>query len=188
MSPASLESLDSETPTNAKRKDEPNIPPEKKLIKALTAVDLKKCGDFLTQQSGNDLNAMFMQIKKRLASVEILELTEYQLRASDQQEIIVQQNPREESKNQVRVFKAGDDGFPDRLKNFPNSDGNPEQRLEGALTLGKLIRKIDKFSLVSNDGAQVRLEKQNNEITRIDFTSGHNQLICEDKLCACTTY
>lgn len=167
--------------------DQPNVT-EKKINKTIVTTDLKKCGDFLNQQSSSDFDAVLMLIKKRFSSNEILELIEYQLRTDDQQEVIVQQNLHEENKNQVRVFKSGEDGFPDRVKIFPNFDGNLQQRLEGALTLGRLERKIDKYSFTSNDGSQVRFEKQQNRITRIDYTSRRNQLICEDKSCACTTY
>lgn len=149
----------------------------------------EKCASFLKVEpsaEATQLAAMLSQIKKHYAITnEVVDLTEYQLHTRSNEELVVQHIPTEEPKNQVRVFKTAADGFPDRIKDFPNSGGTEELRLEGALTLGSISKKIEKFKIVNHDRSVLAYEKSNDEITRIDFTSGRNQLVCEDQQCSC---
>lgn len=152
--------------------------------KSIQSSDLKKCGHFLTSSSADNLEATVLEIKKTLMAEETLELTEYQLRGGDNAEIIVQQTPNEEPKNQIRVFKLAADGFPDRIKKFPNSSDDSQSQLAGALTLGTQKNKIEKYQIIKPQ-AELRYDKTENKIVRISFLQGKFQLICEEQTCSC---
>ncbi len=152
-------------------------------------VDLKKCASFLVYSSGNSLESAQQQIKTNIQfQSDELEMTEFQLRSATGDEIIVQNNSNEEKKDQVRVFTMAKDGLPDRVKDFPNANQSRELKLEGALTLGRLIKKIEKFRAVSDSGKEMFYEVEEGKTIRISLTEGKNQLLCEDLKCSCNQF
>lgn len=152
------------------------------------APSLAACGYFLSNQSGANLDETVNTILNQSSQKEILERTEYQLIANDQREIVVQFTLDEEPKNKVRVLRIADDGFPDRIKNFPSSKGSVEDQLQGALTLGTLKNKIEKYSVNQGNGILLKFEKSKNKVVRINYSNGRNQLLCEDAKCLCQTF
>ncbi|MBC7464845.1 MAG: hypothetical protein H7256_02540 [Bdellovibrio sp.] len=146
-----------------------------------------KCASFLKINSqGDSASQALEQIKSHYDLVkDVVDMTEYQLRTRSNEELVVQHIPGEEIKNQVRIFKTADDGFPDRVKKFPNSNGSEKQKLMGALTLGERTKKIEKYKVVNSDRSVLAYEKSEGVVTRVDFTNGKNKLICEDQRCQC---
>lgn len=153
----------------------------------LKVQDFEKCASFLKINSGGDgLAQTLEQLKSHYGLVnDVIDMTEYQLRTRSNEELVVQHIPGEEVKNQVRVFKTAGDGFPDRIKKFPNSNGSEKLKLSGALTLGEVTKKIEKFKVLNADRSVLAYEKSEGAVTRVDFTNGKNKLICEDQLCQC---
>jgi hypothetical protein len=158
-------------------------------VKNLKPQNLEKCASFLktaAESEKSTLEKTLAQIKEHYQiSNEAIDSTEYQLLTRSNEELVVQHIPNEEQKNKVRVFKTGPDGFPDRIKTFPHSAEAEDLRLIGALSLGTLNKKIEKYKTENNDRSILTYEKSNGEITRLDFINGRNQLICEDQLCQC---
>lgn len=155
--------------------------------KTIVDKEIEKCAPFLKISDQTNLFSQTLdQLKMKYGiTKEEVDMTEYQLMTKSNEELVIQHIPSEESKNQVRVFKTAADGFPDRIKKFPNSNASEKLRLKGALTLGTLTKQIEKFKIVNADRSVLAYEKSNNEITRLDFTIGRNQLICEDQRCQC---
>lgn len=150
--------------------------------------DLTACGRFLNNQSALNLNETVQTIMKQSSHKETLERTEYQLISNDNREIIVQHTPDEESKNKIRVLRVANDGFPDRIKNFPRSKGSTEDQLQGALTLGVLKNKIEKYSVMQESGVLLKFDKSQNQVIRINYSNGRNQLLCEESKCSCHSF
>lgn len=151
--------------------------------------NLKKCADFLSEKSATNLEQTLQQIKTRFHLTEKLEITEYQLFGPNNEQIVVQNIPQEEMKNKIRVFKTAADGFPDRIKDFPNAAaGSIEDRLQGALTLGRLQLKIDKYQAISSSGTKLDYDKSENKITKINLSQGRTQLTCEQGQCSCERF
>lgn len=158
---------------------------QNKAEKKINNISLEKCGSYLKEIDTNNFNTVLNEIIKKNNLLEPkLDMTEYQLQTKSNEEIVVQHIPSEEDRNIIRVFKMADDGFPDRIKEFPNANGEIKLRLQGALSLGALIKKIEKLKTKSKH-QELMVEKSNNAITRVDFINGKNQLICEDQLCEC---
>ncbi len=147
--------------------------------------ELKKCGDFLSESSAENLESTMAIIKEKFKLSERLIITEYQLLGNQNEQIVVQKLPAESLANQIRVLKTASDGFPDRIKNFPNSTGSLEDRLTGALQLGSLQQTIDKYEAYGVKGVKLVIEKSENKIQKLNFLRGRNQLICEDLICTC---
>ncbi|MFZ3230073.1 MAG: hypothetical protein WA160_07705 [Pseudobdellovibrio sp.] len=158
--------------------------------KTIKQQELQNCVAFLSSDGSAGFEHVLEEIRQHAQTInEVIDLTEYQLRTKANEELVVQHIPLEETKNQVRVFKMSEDGFPDRIKKFPNYDASIPLRLQGALTLGALEKKIVKYKAVQTDGRNAFLfEITNDEITKIDFTNGRNQLICEDNRCQCLQF
>ncbi len=154
----------------------------------IEADSLAACGSFLSAASSANLNKTVETILQQSTEKEILELTEYQLLTSDQREMIVQLTPDEEPKNKIRVLRVAEDGFPDRIKNFPNAKGSPEDQLQGAISLGTLQNKIEKYSVNQGNGIQLKFEKSQNQVLRINYSNGRNQLLCEEAKCSCQSF
>lgn len=154
----------------------------------VVAANLSACGKFLSAQSGSHFNETVKTILQHVSGKETLELTEYQLVTSDQRELIVQHTPDEETKNKIRVLRVAADGFPDRIRNFPRSEGPVEDQLQGALSLGVLKNKIEKYSAADASGSVLKIEKSQNQIVRISYSQGRNQLLCEEAQCTCQSF
>ena len=150
--------------------------------------NLTACGSFLANQNGSNLDETVQLILKQSSQKETLERTEFQLLSKDQKEIVVQLTPDEEPNNKVRVLRVASDGFPDRIKNFPHVKGTIEDQLQGALSLGTLKNKIEKYSVIQGNGIQLKFEKSNNHVVRINYSNARNQLVCEDAKCICQTF
>ena len=157
--------------------------------KKVVDVELKKCVAFLDYSNGNSLETARQQIKANVQfQSDELEMTEHQLRSAADDEIIVQSNPNEEKKDQIRVFKMAKDGLPDRVKNFPNANLSRDLKLEGALTLGRLVKKIEKFRATTATGQEMFYEIEEGKTVRLSLTQGKNQLICEELKCSCNQF
>lgn len=151
--------------------------------------DLKPCAPFLENYKSDSLEFVLKQIKKNENFEQDLpEMIEYQLLTEKNEEIVVQKTPSEEKKDQVKVFKIATDGFPDRVKEFPNSTLAVDLKLQGALTLGKIIKEIDKYQALNISGANLFYEVENEKVTRISFTKGKAQLLCEQLSCVCKSF
>ena len=147
---------------------------------------LKNCASFLKNEKIQNNEQALEAIKNQYQISDVgIDMTEYQLRTKSNEEIVVQHIPGENFKNIVRVFKTAEDGFPDRIKSYPNAKASVKLRLAGALTLGQLIKKIEKHKAVNSDGTELYYEKSKNEVIKVEFLNGQNQLICEDQLCQC---
>lgn len=157
--------------------------------KMVVDVELKKCAAFLNYSNGNSLETARQQIKANVQfQSEELEMTEYQLTSTANEEIIVQNNLNEEIKDQVRVFKMAKDGLPDRIKNFPNANLSRDLKLEGALTLGRLVKKIEKFRAITDTGQEMFYEVEAGKTVLLSFLTGKKQLLCEDMSCTCNEF
>lgn len=153
--------------------------------RTLRQQELKKCGDFLSESSAENLEATMATIKEKFKLSERLVITEYQLLGNQNEQIVVQKIPSESLANQIRVLKTAPDGFPDRIKDFPNATGSLADRLTGALQLGSLQQTIDKYEAHGANGIKLVIEKSENRIQKLNFLMSRNQLICEDFICTC---
>ena len=161
--------------------------------KNLKTENIEKCAPFLnqTQLAGGAsiLDQALEKIKQHYGITDDrIDLTEYQLRTRANEEIVVQNIPAEEVKNQIRIFKTAADGFPDRIKKFPNYAGTVNERLAGALTLGTLEKTVEKFRTTNADQSSVSYEKSDGKISRVEYSKGRTQLVCEDGQCACQMF
>ncbi len=156
--------------------------------KVLT-VDLQRCAPFLSGGESLQLEDIYQQIKSSMQfQNEVLEMTEYELRSDKNEDLVIQDNSYEEKKDQIRVFKIAQDGLPDRIKDFPNATLSKDLRLEGALTLGRLTKKTEKYQALSASGANLFYESAAGKIIRLSLTTGRNQLQCEEQVCSCNQY
>lgn len=152
---------------------------------------LQICAPFLTDQQGEQKPLIKTLQKFRdfyHIDVEALELSEYQLKTNTGESIVVHHDPAEENKSRVRVFKIASDGLPDRVYKFPRMDEAESKQLEGALSMGTVFKKTDKYKIVNHDGTILLFDRTNDVISKIDFTDGRNQMICENQLCQCQSY
>lgn len=116
-----------------------------------------------------------------------LQLEQYELVAKNNQKIVVQYTPGEESKNQVRAFNVNKtDGFPDRITKFPQSTGELSKRLDGALTLGKLISKTETTHQAGTAGELLEIEKDQNAILWVRYSEPGLEFSCDKIKCKCT--
>ncbi|OFZ28521.1 MAG: hypothetical protein A2622_05345 [Bdellovibrionales bacterium RIFCSPHIGHO2_01_FULL_40_29] len=153
-------------------------------IKKIQEVDISKCTGFIDPQKNYE--TILNQIKRNTSLQEQkLEMIEYQLLNQDSKEVIIQKNINKAPADQVRVFILSEDGFPTRVKTFPNSRRSLEKKLAGALSLGVVTKKIEKYQALGQSGEQLFIEIENRKITRINYIQNQIQLLCEENTCSC---
>lgn len=152
----------------------------------IKSVDVKKCASFVTTTSNLDL--VLKEITSNISFQPSLEMNEYQLTGPNAEEIVIQEMPHEVPKDQIRVFKMAADGLPDRVKDFPNAGSSLNGKLDGALSLGKLNKKIEKYQALNKEGQQLNYEIEQGRVARISFVKGKSQLLCEEGSCSCNEF
>jgi hypothetical protein len=157
------------------------IPENKKYLKE----EFKKC--FKRNIESESFETILAAIKRQRSFSEPIVTSEnYELLTSDQKEVVVQFIPQEEERNRVRVFKINPvDGFPDRIKDFPNSESSIEKRLVGALSLGQQQSKTVSTTQNSYDGSLLALDITNGRLVRIHLSAGSIDFECKNQSCIC---
>lgn len=127
----------------------------------------------------------FFEKKSNLSSPH-LELEQYELKSSTDEQIIVQMVPGEELKDQVRAFLISKaDGLPDRIHHFPQAKAEISKRLQGALTLGQLIQKNETTHQDGTLGELLEIEKNKDQILRVRYSEPGLEFSCDENKCEC---
>ncbi len=119
----------------------------------------------------------------------VIEMERYELKTNEDADLVVQYIPSEEPKNEVRVFNISkEDGLPDRVHEFPNSTAAAAKKLDGALSLGKIMQKNETFRQEGLRGETLEIEKSNNAILKIRYSEPGIEFTCNEIKCKCLTF
>lgn len=86
----------------------------------------------------------------------------------------------------VRVFSISpEDGFPDRIRDFPGRNAGLRARLAGALSTGKIVSATRTDTRSAADGAELTLETSAGEVVALRFRDEGVDFECAPKGCSC---
>lgn len=107
----------------------------------------------------------------------------WELESTEDRRMVVLRIPGES--DPIRVFDIGPDGLPDRRRDFPEAGAEPERRLKGALSLGKVLRTTVTKSSTSRDGRSLIQETEDRRTVAVRWSDGRVHFDCSEEKCEC---
>jgi hypothetical protein len=149
------------------------------------SVEFKKCFNKEIKNENFD-GAVANLMAQKDFSQPVTSEENYELMSAENQPLVVQYLPQEDNSNKVRVFSINtQDGFPDRIKDFPQSHAETSLKLKGALSLGEIKSKMISTTQTAFDGSMLSIDKKDQKVIRAHLITRSFDFECKNQSCLC---